>query len=219
MKHLEKLTRKRLGDILADEGLLTKEQLAGAEREHGKTGDPLGAILVEANHITDWDLAKIVATQYQLPFVEIHSIGISPEVEDLFSLEEQVKYRFVPLDRMGEVLTLAVVDMPDMDFLRSIQERTGLTPFLYVALLSDIRKRLTESGALFEDVLDAVAQGGVTPPEAKKAPVAEAAEPVDGEPLAEEDVGSIIGEALSGGEWENLFDSANESVLKEIDRE
>jgi hypothetical protein len=218
MKHLEKLTRKRLGDILADEGLLTKEQLAGAMREHEKTGDPLGAILVEANHITDWDLAKIVATQYQLPFVDIHSLGIAPEMSELFTIEEQVKYRFLPVDRMGSVLTLAVVDMPDIDFLRSVQDRTGLTPFLFVALLSDIQRKLTESGAMFEDVLEATAAAEKP---SVPAPKPAAKKPV-GSPddeISEEDVGSLIGDALEGGDWADIFDSANESVLKEIDRE
>ena len=71
MKHLEKLTRKRLGEILVDEGLISKAQIADAEREEKRTGESLGSILVEASYITDWDLAKAVATQYQLPFVQV----------------------------------------------------------------------------------------------------------------------------------------------------
>jgi type IV pilus assembly protein PilB len=242
MKHLEKLTRKHLGEMLVDEGLISKNQLVDAEREHQATGDPLGPILVEANYITDWDLAKTVASQYQLPFVEIHTIAQAKNAVGIFLPEEQQKHRIYPLDRIGNVLTIAVADMPSIEFLRGIQERTGLTPFLFVALLTEIQRVISAEQA-------AAAGPAKTAASAEPEPVAEqvheisvpgdAASPAE---LSEEDWQqglSIFDEAAEGdaeqekapeprpetpagqppADWHNIFDTANESVLKEIDRE
>ena len=231
MKHLEKLARKHLGEILVDEGLISKSQLVDAEREHHRTGDPLGAILVEASYLTDWDLAKTVAMQYQLPYVELHTISRTKDTDGIFSPGELQKHRFVPIDRIGNVLTMAVADMPDIEFLRSIQERSGLVPFLFVTLLTDIQKVLLE-----ESAVSAPAEAQAEPDAAATEAGDTAAEPeeltegdwqeglsifdqsMDGdEPEAEEaPVEEIVGEEQMDG-WQNIFDEADQSVLKEID--
>ena len=142
MKHLEKLTRKRLGEILVDEGLISKAQIADAEREEKRTGESLGSILVEASYLTDWDLAKAVATQYQLPFIQLHQFPATKGLEELFPEGELRRRRFVPLDRIGNILTLAVAEMPDIDFLHDLRERHQVTPFLFVARMGEIVERI-----------------------------------------------------------------------------
>jgi len=224
MKHLEKLARKHLGEILVDEGLISKSQLVDAEREKRRSGDPLGSILVEANNISDWDLAKTMATQYQLPFVELGTVGISPEIENLFLVEEQKKRRFIPIDRIGNVLTLAVADMPDMEFLRAVQERTGFIPFLFVALLSEIQKHFDDNSDVAAPAAPApepVAPAGPVETVLDEATIQQAGDWEEGlsvfdEP--EEAPDEIQAEDV-GEEWKNIFDSGNDSVLKEIDQE
>jgi len=235
MKHLEKLTRKHLGEILVDEGLISKSQLVDAEQERQRSGDPLGSILVEANYLSDWDLAKTVATQYQLPFVELKSVGITSDVEDMFHLEEQQKYRFVPIDRMASVLTMAVADMPDIEFLRGVRERTGLTPFLFVVLLSDITTHLLEQAGTPEEPAPEAVPETPEPVETvlDEAAIREAADwqkglevfdDADPEPEQVPAVAAAEDETPFGGGgdnegWENIFDTGNDSVLKEMDRE
>ena len=224
MKHLEKLTRKNLGETLLDEGLISNSQLEDAEAEHQRTGNPLGPILVDAGYISDWDLAKSVATNYQLPFIELAIFSATTDFGDAFRPEEQSKHRFIPLDSLGTVITLAVADMPDIEFLRGVRERTGQTPFLFVTRLSEIQKRLEDTGMV-----------SAAPAPAAAAPSPEVSDELmpDMELMPhdpEEDIAqslSIFDEAdaessLAGAEgdgWKNIFDSGNESVLKEIDQE
>ncbi|MHC4470599.1 MAG: GspE/PulE/PilB domain-containing protein [Planctomycetota bacterium] len=229
MKHLEKLSRKRLGEVLVDEGLISKSQLSDAEEEQKRTGVPLGSVLVTANYVTEFDLAKTVCGQYQLPYLELGSFNPTKSVIELFPPEDLRGGRFFPIDELGTVITMAVPEVPDLEFLKEIRSRTGLLPFLFVSLLSDIE-------AAYDRILG---KGGeeqpAKKPAAEKPPEAEepADQPIDvalDQALPDEgeyaiDVaveGEDDGELPSiepGDDWANLFDSANESVLKEIDRE
>ena len=49
MTHYDKLRRKKLGDLLVDEEVATKEAVITALREHHQTGTPLSEILIQAD--------------------------------------------------------------------------------------------------------------------------------------------------------------------------
>ena len=55
------LTRKRIGDILIEEGRITDQQLQIALSEQKKTGELLGAILFSHGFITQQDLFKVLS--------------------------------------------------------------------------------------------------------------------------------------------------------------
>ncbi|MEN8148487.1 MAG: hypothetical protein ABFS86_01620 [Planctomycetota bacterium] len=223
MKHLEKLTRKHLGELLLDDGLISKSQLDDAESEHKRTGNPLGPILVDAGYISDWDLAKAVATQYQLPFVELATVSSAGDFGDTFRPDEQSKHRFIPLDSLGTTITLAVADMPDIEFLRGVRDRTGQTPFLFVTLLSEIQRRLEDTGVVepvvaeaAEDAEDAAVDLG---PEMELMPDDPDEDIAQGLSIFDEGEAKESLESGEGDGWKSIFDSANESVLNEIDQE
>ncbi len=205
MDHLEKLTRKRLGEILVAEGLVSKEMLEEAEREQSRTGEPLGAILVDSGHLTDTDLARTVAVQLQLPFLDLTKVSISPDLAGLFDREEIVRYRVVPVDRLGKVVTLAVAEIPDIAFLRAVRKKTGLTPYLFVTTLTDINSRYQVDLAR-----EAADEGGA------EGPVHNLDLEMVGAPEGE---WNIPVAELKASDWDEVFDTANESVLKDIDRE
>jgi type IV pilus assembly protein PilB len=231
MKHLEKLSRKQLGEVLVDEGMISGEQLAEAMEERGRSGKSLGSILVAAKFLTEWDLAKMVCTHYQLPFLQLKSVSVSKTVIELFTHDEYRSIRFFPLDEMGTVVTLAVSEMPEYEQLEGIHKRTGLTPFLFVSVLSEIQKSLEdEAGVAVEqaqsadrsEVADDVGQEELDPQAEAMAALEQALSEQDGTAEVEfgvDDEQEGVLPADSGGDWANLFDSANESVLKEIDRE
>lgn len=58
--------RKKIGEILVAQGLITPEQLAYALEEHRRTGASLGGVLVKLGYITDDDLNAVLGAQIQL---------------------------------------------------------------------------------------------------------------------------------------------------------
>jgi type IV pilus assembly protein PilB len=214
MKHLKKLARKRLGDILIDEGLISKSQLADMERERNRHAQPLGALLVKYDLIDEYDLAKVVTSQYQLPYVDLTTVGGNKATHEIFTAAELYSQRMIPLDVFGTVLTLVVSEMPDLDFLEKIQDRTELTPYLFVGLLSDIERHLKEIGAW-----GAVAEvDEEEEEEEKKIPQFE----IDAEEMTSADTLAVLDKILPGNDgagghapnddWRNIFNAGEQSV-------
>lgn len=227
MKHIEKLTRKRLGEVLLDEGLITQNQLLDAESEQAQTGRPLGMVLVEASYLDEVDLAKTVALNYQLPYLQLHTVPSNKEVRGLFSPQEIVARHIVPLDRMGNVITLAVSEMPPFDYLEDLRRRTNLLPFLFVAMLSDITRTiesqiLVGTGKTAEDFLAELSPEPKFP--GNSAAAAEEAiaalervlsDEEDAVPSLSPDIPDFTGFSDSEpGGWQKIFDTGNESVMR-----
>jgi type IV pilus assembly protein PilB len=58
--------RKKLGEILIAQGMITNEQLVEALQVHKRTGVSLGTVLVNLGYITDDDLTGVLGAQIQL---------------------------------------------------------------------------------------------------------------------------------------------------------
>ena len=216
MKHLEKLNRKKLGEILIDEGLISKTQLEDAVQHRKETGEPLGYILVDCSYLPEEDLARTVSSQYQLPYVELTTIPPDKDLEELIPMRDLVMQRLLPIARFGSVVSIAVAEMPDMAVMKDLRQRTGLTPFLYVAMLSEIDRHIAV-------LMEAKGMGPAATQKKAELDIEAALENTFGEGKLEEeefsgDGGTITIEApdLEQGEWQNLFDEANDEVLKEL---
>jgi hypothetical protein len=185
--------RKRLGDVLVDEALIAKEQLHEALGERQRSGNPLGQILVDSGYVSEWDLAKAVATHYNLPFLNLDGYDLNTTPLDVFPPDLAHREKLLPFDRFGDVLCIACTEMPALDVLRRIQEITGCTPCLYVTLGSDVKRLLAEN-------VDAPDVTELTPP----AP-------------GDVNVDDLFIDSSQKEGWEKIFDLANEEVLKDHD--
>jgi hypothetical protein len=133
LAHLEKLGRTRLEDVLVEEGVLERPRVEDAQAEQEQTGKQLGEILIDRGIITDYDLAKLVATHYSLPYLDVTGYSTRREVMDLLPAEYCAQHAILPLDQFGMTITLAVSEMPGSELIDDIVEKTKLTPFLFVA--------------------------------------------------------------------------------------
>src|SRR5262245_19426541 len=59
-----------LGALLADEGLLTHEELEHALAEQARCRRPLGQILVDSGYLSGWTLTRMLAQQHG---VDLHT--------------------------------------------------------------------------------------------------------------------------------------------------
>ncbi len=70
-------TRRLLGEVLLELGLVTDEQIKAAVAEGQRLGVRAGQILTEKGLVTETDLAKAVAKQYSLEYIDLR--GVEPE--------------------------------------------------------------------------------------------------------------------------------------------
>lgn len=142
--HLEKLLRIRLADVLVEEGVLDRAKVEEAQAEQDATGKQLGEILIETELLSDYDLAKLVATHYSLPYLDVTGYTVRRDVMELLPLEFCARHAVLPLDQFGAMLTLAVAEIPHHDVLDEILRATNLTPTFFVAMRRSLLNQLED---------------------------------------------------------------------------
>jgi type IV pilus assembly protein PilB len=139
---IQKMTRRRLGGILMSEGLVTPEQITEALEKQKETGNLLGEILVELGYITENNLVKILSMQFQFPFISPMNYEISNEVLELVPAEMMYKHLFIPLDRFGNILTIAMGGLLEEEVVQEIKKLTGCDVRVYISPPSLVRRAL-----------------------------------------------------------------------------
>jgi hypothetical protein len=103
-----------LGALLAEEGLLTDEELEHALAEQALTRRPLGEILVDNGYLSGWTLTRMLAKQHGVDLHTTRELESSPS-------RRQAGWR--PLGRLlVETRTLTETDLADA---LAEQERSG----------------------------------------------------------------------------------------------
>jgi Type II secretion system (T2SS), protein E, N-terminal domain len=110
------LARKPLGALLLERGLITQARLHEALDECARTGRRIGEILTSRGWIFETELARAVAEQSALPYIDIAATSVDPEAAQLLPRDFAEHFIAVPVRIMssGAVL-VAVADPTDVD--------------------------------------------------------------------------------------------------------
>jgi type IV pilus assembly protein PilB len=118
--------KKLLGEILVDLGLVTEEQVQQAlEKQKQDKSVRLGEILVDMGLVTQEDVAKAIWEQKQIPYVDLDTYAIDPIVIELVPEKLARAYRALPIFKVVNTLTVAMVDPLDLIAIDELQVRTG----------------------------------------------------------------------------------------------
>jgi len=131
--------KKRIGEILIENGSLTPEQLKQAlEKQKKEQGKLLGKILFEMGFVTEEDIVVALATQFNVPYLPIANFTLNDELDELIPKELIEKYMCIPLDRIGNLLTIVIADPTNEDAIREIETATKCKIQTFVATTSEI---------------------------------------------------------------------------------
>jgi chaperonin GroES len=118
--------RKRIGDILVAKGLVTQEQITGILPKTDGSRIRLGELLVAEGLVSEDDLARSLAEQRDLRYVDLVGFRIDAKFLETISHDLMERYRFVPTEDAGELLVVAMADpnnLPAIDELEMILNR------------------------------------------------------------------------------------------------
>ena len=133
--------RKKLGEILLEWGKISEKQLDTAIGIAKGSRTRLGEALVEAGFCTEVDVAKALAAQFDLEFIDIDSPEGSKRVEmSLMPQEVARKHLVLPLGKSGGRLRLAIHDPLNLELLDLLRFRLGTEIETAVAAKESIRQ-------------------------------------------------------------------------------
>ena len=117
--------RKRLGDILQDQGLLNDQQLAMALEEQKRTGDRLGHALVRLDLVTPSQVADALSEHLKIERVDLTRRYLEPEIVDLIPGSVIVSKQVLPIEIQDGVLIVAMADPLDINVMDDLQRLTS----------------------------------------------------------------------------------------------
>ncbi|GAB4136152.1 MAG: hypothetical protein Fur0037_00510 [Planctomycetota bacterium] len=151
MKGLEKLTSVRLAELLSQKGLVPADAITDALYAQDKLGEPFVQVLINSGHMAEWDLAKLVTENFQLPFMQATDYSVSEEARKRLPKEVLFENLLVPLDVFDDVISVLMPVMTPYEKLLKIQKEHSCDLFPYVGLVSESTRIL---GELFPDFND-----------------------------------------------------------------
>ena len=133
--------KKRIGDMLIEENLITQEQLEKALKLAKESGKKIGETLVENGMTTDADIMNALSRQLSIAMVSLIGVKIPEEMIGLVDAEVLIKHRMVPLGYFQgnmNVIQLAMVDPMDMTAIDDFTIITNLQVEPVLALPNEI---------------------------------------------------------------------------------
>lgn len=123
--------RKPLGILLVEGGLIDEAQLEQALREGAQTGERLGEVVVRRRWATEDDVARSLAQQWGLGYVDRASIWFDADALKRLSREDAQRIEALPTRIEGERVVVAVAE-PTEQRLAALEELIGETVVVVV---------------------------------------------------------------------------------------
>ncbi len=118
--------RKKLGEILIEAELLTKEILDKALVEQKKGGVKLGKYLIQQNIVKENQIVDVLSQQLKIARYSPNQFPLDLNLATLIPYDAAVKHQVVPLKKKGRLLTVAMSDPLDIYAMDTIEVQTNL---------------------------------------------------------------------------------------------
>src|SRR5882672_7643334 len=108
MVQIAKLIRKKMGEVLVDEGLVKDDQVQEALRRQRATGEGFGEVLVSLGFVTETDIARTLVKQSGLPILAPPKSPINRDGTKAAPPARLGQTQFVVLEKTGKPLRAAI---------------------------------------------------------------------------------------------------------------
>ncbi len=199
-------TKKRLGEILIESGLLTRQQLEEALPYQKKSGLKLGQFLVREGVVSEIQIVDMVSEQLNLKKYSAEAFQVDAELANVIPADFAFRYQAVPLKKNHLLLTIAMIDPMDINAVDAIEVYTNNEVETVICTEQDLNQLLSTLygtysgiGGVLEDMEDMQYDK-----EVEKTPITEDVEVSSLQGMAEEApvvrlVNSILSQAVREG--------------------
>lgn len=169
------IERKRIGDLLKEEGLITEQEIVTALEEK-RDNQKLGDTLVDQGFITERQLLQTLESHLGVKAISLFNYAIDEEVKELTNKEFARQNVLLPVKQEEGTLVVAMHDPLDFYAIEDLELATGLNVQPVIASRDDILQainRIFDREETFEDeiegedapavrLLDQILETGVT---------------------------------------------------------
>ncbi|MCR9334941.1 GspE/PulE family protein [Vibrio alginolyticus] len=117
--------RKRLGDLLVEEGIVSEEQIQQALNAQRSTGQRLGDALIDLGFITEKQMLDFLSQQLGLPLIDLGRAPVDAEAVQILPEVHARRLRAMVVARNGDTLRVAMSDPADLFIQESLMNLLG----------------------------------------------------------------------------------------------
>lgn len=125
-KQIEITQRKRIGEMLVDQGYITEQQLHKALEAQKTMNKKLGKCLVSLGFLDESKLLDVLAAQLDFQHVRLDNFNFDDKVISIIPEEMARTYKAIPLYITNKTLTIAITDPTNLRTLDHIKFKTSM---------------------------------------------------------------------------------------------
>ncbi|MFH1847405.1 MAG: hypothetical protein ABH869_07625 [Candidatus Omnitrophota bacterium] len=133
---------KKLGEILIKCDVISADQLEKALNFQRREGGLLGEILVKLGYLHEQDIIKALTAQYGFPYIPLESYNLKKETAKLIPENVARQYCIVPLDSIGDILTIAMSNPLNDKAIEDVEMITKKKVKVFISTLTSMHNAL-----------------------------------------------------------------------------
>ncbi|WP_217524976.1 GspE/PulE family protein [Vibrio metschnikovii] len=106
--------RKRLGDLLVEEGIITEQQVQQALAAQKQTGSKLGATLIELGFVSEQQMLSFLSQQLFIPLIDLNRAHVDIDAVQILPEVHARRLRALVMSRQGNLLRVVMSDPADL---------------------------------------------------------------------------------------------------------
>jgi type IV pilus assembly protein PilB len=142
---VEEPVKKKIGELLVDEGVISEAQLEIALAEQARTGTKLGATLMALGLATEEEISTALGRQSGVQHVDLEQVRPTPDALALVAEELATEYELLPLRIEEDSLVVAMANPTDLVAIDRIQRYTDLFVRVVAAQRVQVRRAITRA--------------------------------------------------------------------------
>ena len=135
----KRLIRKRIGEVLLERGVINRKELEKALAHQKEHGGLMGQVLIQLGFVTEDEVALALTAQYGFPYLPLANYEIDDDLTTIIPEQVARQYCLIPVDRIGNALTLAMADPSNVQAIEDIEVLTKCVVQTFVSTPSDIQ--------------------------------------------------------------------------------
>ncbi|OGX45885.1 MAG: hypothetical protein A3G38_02160 [Omnitrophica WOR_2 bacterium RIFCSPLOWO2_12_FULL_51_8] len=145
-----RVVRKKIGELLLQRNVIALQQLNAALEEQKKKGGYLSQHLIALGFASELDIAHCLSNQYNFAYLPLKNYNIPREILALIPLKWIKIYTLLPVDKIGNVLSVAMADPLNEGVIQMLQQITECEIAVFVSTYTEINEAI---GRYFEKEL------------------------------------------------------------------
>ena len=140
----KRVITKRLGEVLLERRVIDRKQLEKALEQQKKSGGMIGQVLIKLGFVTEEEVALALTAQYGFPYLPLSNYELDEGLMELVPEKMAQQYCLIPIDRIGNALTLAMADPSNVKAIEDVELATKCNVQTFVSTPSDIGEAIAK---------------------------------------------------------------------------